>query len=165
MNYDLLFTPNDLAINLAAIDESSLEDLIMGWQVQYPECAIYRLRGHKAINDTCFFDEAAAVLQFPYYFGENWDAFEECINDLSWIPQTSFLLIFSHADQLLNESEKGFSILMQIIDAANKSWQSNGNIGDEVAKIPFHALLACSNDRFPGLCDRVKATGVPFSNL
>lgn len=38
----------------------------------------------------------AAVLCFPDYFGGNWDALEECICDLSWLPPGDVIL--SHND-------------------------------------------------------------------
>ena len=28
----------------------------------------------------------AAALQFPDWFGHNWDALADCITDLSWLP-------------------------------------------------------------------------------
>ena len=37
----------------------------------------------------------AERLCFPDYFGGNWDAFEECIRDLSWIPPGPILLVHS----------------------------------------------------------------------
>ncbi|MDZ4819823.1 MAG: barstar family protein [Planctomycetota bacterium] len=31
-------------------------------------------------------------LEFPPYFGENWDALEECLLDLSWLPKSGVLI-------------------------------------------------------------------------
>lgn len=36
-------------------------------------------------------------LRFPAYFGGNWDALEECLHDLSWIP-ADVELVLMHAD-------------------------------------------------------------------
>ncbi|MDH2342283.1 barstar family protein [Bradyrhizobium sp. SSUT77] len=38
----------------------------------------------------------AQQLSFPDYFGENWDALEECLRDLSWLPAGPVVL--EHAD-------------------------------------------------------------------
>jgi RNAse (barnase) inhibitor barstar len=51
------------------------------------------------------FDEIAASFQFPWYFGENWDALDECLNDLAWLPARSYLLGIMDASQVLSEEE------------------------------------------------------------
>ncbi|WP_405489490.1 barstar family protein [Nocardia sp. NBC_00511] len=40
------------------------------------------LRGRRMRTVAEVFDEFAAAFQFPYYFGENKDAFDECLRDL-----------------------------------------------------------------------------------
>jgi RNAse (barnase) inhibitor barstar len=32
-------------------------------------------------------------LRFPNYFGWNWDALEECLQDLSWLPENAQIVI------------------------------------------------------------------------
>ncbi len=39
------------------------------------------------------------ALDFPAYYGKNWDALEECLNDLSWLTGPVIVLI-EHADAL-----------------------------------------------------------------
>jgi len=43
------------------------------------------LRASKMSTQQDLFNEFGAALQFGDYFGENWNAFNECINDLDWI--------------------------------------------------------------------------------
>lgn len=45
-----------------------------------------------------------AAMQFPYYFGYNGNAFDECLTDLDWLPATMCALaIFDSADFLSRE--------------------------------------------------------------
>jgi RNAse (barnase) inhibitor barstar len=48
------------------------------------------------------FDTLASLLDFPDYFGENWDAFSECVRDLSWLSPGRVVLV--HVDiPLIND--------------------------------------------------------------
>ncbi|MCP2318937.1 Barstar (barnase inhibitor) [Nocardia amikacinitolerans] len=54
-------------------------------EVRYRAPAGYlvrELRGPKMRGTAGVFDEWAAAFQFPYYFGANKDAFDECLRDL-----------------------------------------------------------------------------------
>ncbi|WP_062050487.1 barstar family protein [Bacillus sp. JCM 19034] len=46
---------------------------------------IKEIDGKKCSDVEGLFDEFAIKLQFPNYFGKNWAAFDECINDLEWL--------------------------------------------------------------------------------
>ncbi|MFK0294166.1 barstar family protein [Streptomyces sp. NPDC090442] len=37
-------------------------------------------------DKAAFMDRCAAALDFPAYFGANWDALADCLTDLSWCP-------------------------------------------------------------------------------
>jgi hypothetical protein len=43
-------------------------------------------------------------LRFPRYFGWNWDAFEECLRDLSWLPDVHEIAVV-HASWPFSEGE------------------------------------------------------------
>jgi hypothetical protein len=89
----------------------------------YRERAIIRLvRGHKARNLDALFDECAAALQFPIYFGENWAAFTDCLRDLPRANPLSHLLLVANAGQLLCDQPQQLSTLFEILQAIPADW-------------------------------------------
>lgn len=62
------------------------------------------------------------ALEFPDYYGANWDALEECLNDMSW-REGAIALRIEHADALGPEL---LSILVDIFTDAGESWRQAG---------------------------------------
>ena len=52
------------------------------------------LRGIRCKTEDDFLIEVSASFQFPWYFGENWAAFDECICDLEWLKFKRIFVIF-----------------------------------------------------------------------
>ena len=66
------------------------------------------------------FRALCAAVPLPDYFGNNWDALEECLGDLAWIPQGKVLLI--HDDIPLRHAPADRKTYLSILAAvAGKS--------------------------------------------
>jgi RNAse (barnase) inhibitor barstar len=66
----------------------------------------------------------ATSLNFPDYFGENWDAFEECLRDLSWLPNG--LVVVKHNDVPLINDIQDVKIYLAILRKAVDRWSTSG---------------------------------------
>lgn len=75
----------------------------------------------------------AQALQFPEWFGANWDALQDCLGDLSWLPGTGYLLVLDHTGGWREAEPDDFAILLDVLDAAAADWATRG--------VPFWALL------------------------
>lgn len=67
------------------------------------------------------FEILAKDLQFPSYFGKNWDALDEVLADFSWIPGYEVKII--HEDYPLEGEEKKtyLSVLTLALDRCDSS--------------------------------------------
>jgi hypothetical protein len=65
----------------------------------------------------------AARLGFPGWFGENWDALEDCLTDLSWREGEGHVLVF-HGFQFLPADELG--VLIDVVISAAEFWADRG---------------------------------------
>lgn len=84
-------------------------------------------------TDKDLFAVVSAALHFPDYFGNNWDALDECLGDMDWLPSDGYLL-------LLHDAAKGWSqspyVLGQFMTSwleASEYWVAN--------QTPFHLVF------------------------
>lgn len=90
------------------------------------------------------FDEFGAAMQFPYYFGENWPALDECLTDLSWMPSKRYVLIVAGAEELLaDEPVVEIEVLRDVLVRAGEAWAQPVAAGEawDRPSVPFHVIL------------------------
>ena len=104
MELDRLLRPERPWLHLLVATESDAYDLLAALPGAR-ECRVTSrvLRGHKMRTTAALFDEFAAALQFPCYFGENWDAFDECLTDLAWLPGEAYVFGILQSIRLLDK--------------------------------------------------------------
>jgi hypothetical protein len=85
----------------------------------------------------------AKCLAFPDWFGENWDALEDCLTDLSWCEAEGHVLIFeayTPSDDL--------GILIDVLASSAEFWAARNRA--------FYAVFI-DPDRMLGLADLANA--------
>jgi RNAse (barnase) inhibitor barstar len=68
-------------------------------------------------------EELGKELLFPDYYGANWDAFEECLRDLSWVKEREILI--RHLDIPLVNNSSLAKIYLSILSDAVEKWTGN----------------------------------------
>lgn len=68
----------------------------------------------------------ARALRFPSWFGHNWDALADCLNDLSWLPGEGYVIVIEHADRFRLAAERDFVTLLEILQEAAEEWAAEG---------------------------------------
>jgi hypothetical protein len=72
-----------------------------------------------------FYASISLQLKFPNNFGNNFDAFDELMNDLDWLEENHIYLIFRNYDIfLVEENDEAREILLTILDDASSEWKS-----------------------------------------
>ena len=82
-----------------------------GWQG-------FHLDGTSVGDKVGFLNACADALCFPDYFGHNWDALEECLNDLAWLATArGYLLVWDRARQFGHGDPAAYQIAHDILAA------------------------------------------------
>jgi hypothetical protein len=116
------------------------------------------VRGHKATTEPAFFNECAAAWQFPYYFGDNWDAFEECLTDLEWLPAEAYVFCVARGTHLLEKEPSEQQVrLLSLLQRVAREW---GRASPSRPAKVFHVLLQCTAKEQPTLDQRLQAAGM-----
>ncbi|MBO6826533.1 MAG: barstar family protein [Sneathiella sp.] len=89
------------------------------------ECLFVLFDSKKMQNYDNMFFEMQLKLQFPDYYNNNFGSLDECVCDLEWLRQEEIVLYFASSQELLSEETlKSYRILISILAAAGKEWNS-----------------------------------------
>ncbi len=105
-----------------------------GWRV-------FVLDGNEISDKASFLSEAAQAMAFPKYFGKNWDAFEDLLNDLEWAPAKGYVVLYPHAGRFAKAPD--WKTALSIFQIAVERWQKAG--------VPMYVLLGGVDGSLPEL--------------
>ena len=103
-----------------------------------PGYVVRTFDGRKCHTKAGLLGECARVLDFPSYFGKNWDAFEECVTDLQWLPAPGYLFVITDAEQVLPDHDEEYEAFLAILEQSGTVWATEQDVRPA---LPFHVLL------------------------
>ena len=102
-----------------------LADAVRGSGLDFARVGMQGVSGKPALMKAL-----RARLRLPAWFGENWDALEDCLTDLSWREAEGHVIAFEACETLPRED---LDVLIQVLDAAADFWRGRGK--------PFFAVF------------------------
>ena len=78
-------------------------------------------------NEKELFSEFAKKLLFPDYFGNNWNALNDCLANLMWINEKKIVIVFesiAHLDSTTKED------LMDVLNDTVQLWNAYSDLHD-----------------------------------
>ena len=72
-----------------------------------------------------FFREISSALRFPYYFGNNWAALDECLTDLDWLSFSGILIVIDNYELMFRRELKkktAKELFVKNMNAAVDEW-------------------------------------------
>jgi RNAse (barnase) inhibitor barstar len=101
---------------------------------QENNCELFYLDGEDINNKQTFFQGCLSAMNLPEYFGNNWDAWEDCLTDLSWCKASAYLFYYHKSQNFATNSPQDWTILLDILREAIAYWQQQN--------IPFFVVLS-----------------------
>lgn len=148
-------------------DAETIGSAVMGWVESGLTARV--VRGRKMRTMGGLFDEFAAAMQFPLYFGENEDAFNECIAELEGLPAgEGYVVTITEPDQVLaDEDAAALGWLVRSLTSAAEEWAQPVELGEwwDRPAVPFHVVLAGDPAQIESAARRWSGAGastVPF---
>jgi RNAse (barnase) inhibitor barstar len=85
----------------------------------------FLIDGDRIKDKESFLQEFSEQLEFPKYFGFNWDAFYDCITDMSWVnADNGFLIVYQNAHHFRiaqpDDWQQANAILLDAVEYWNK---------------------------------------------
>jgi RNAse (barnase) inhibitor barstar len=115
---------------------------------------LYYLDGGEISDKNHLFERLAQVMNFPDYFGHNWDALADCLTDLDNENIDRYVLILDRLDRFANQDRQQWETLLDICQSVVAYWQDTetpmyillGGNSPELVKAGLDKLTVDSDD-------------------
>ncbi len=81
------------------------------------------VRGERMRTSRDALAELSAALQLPHFAGDNWDSFDDCISDLSWLGARGLVLIVTGAREVLTKKPADLRHFVSGLERGRASWR------------------------------------------
>ena len=62
-------------------------------------------------------------MNFPEYFGHNWNALQDCLCDMSWTQnKNNYSIIWNNASNIINKNPSDFLEFIDVVRSAKDYW-------------------------------------------
>jgi RNAse (barnase) inhibitor barstar len=106
------------------------------------------LDGRRCATKGQLMDEFARAFAFPVYFGRTWDAVEDCLTDLTWLPGTGYVLLMTRAEQTLRDQPGEYRMLIDLLESVGRAWATGTTGHPDRGPVSFHSVLVVSEHDF-----------------
>lgn len=108
------------------LDLSEAEQYTVFYEASHNNNYAAYVRGRRCVDDESLFKEFSAAFQFPYYFGMNVAAFDECMTDLSWLSFEGIFLLIDHFGDVYKGRKADQNWLCDILKQFQREWNARG---------------------------------------
>ena len=110
--------------------------------LDYP---LHRVNLAQVTDKEAFLEAVGKALNFPDWYGHNWDALADCLTDLSWMAADGYVIILEHSDGFAEAAPTDFAMALSVFQDAADTWREEGT--------PFWTLVGTADDSTDWLQD------------
>lgn len=151
----------DARLKLWTIEMAAAAEAAAEWREA--RLTVRTVRGAKMRSTAALMSEVSAALQFPYYFGENWAALDECLADMEWLlPCKAIVLLVCDAELVLvDEGAEALEAFVATLGNASNEYGEPVELGEawDRPAVPFHVVLQAPGDASADASRRWTAAG------
>lgn len=119
-----------------------------------------KIDGCSINTDKDLFSVFQNALAFPDYFGHNWAAFDECINDLDWLTENYCVIILNNIDRMLDSNREDKCLLFKVLNNSVEEWKSRKPYVDEHVLDGMLVILEVEKDNRNKIKEILNLAGV-----
>jgi hypothetical protein len=87
---------------------------------------LHQLDGTRIRDTAGLLDACDDSLQFPAYFGHNWDALADCLADLSWLPPHGRVVLWDRYGMLAASDPDAWAVAREVFQGAARERADRG---------------------------------------